>query len=152
MTPTAVTGPSDTAAPSAGPVARLLWVGAGLIAVGLGTLGLFLPVLPTTGFFVFAAWAFSKGSPRLERWVLGLPKVGPMVGDYRAGLGMSRNAKVMANSMMWLAIVISCVFALRDKPFAALGAVALGAMGSLYIVFRVPLRERVLAERAAAAR
>ena len=55
-----------------------------------------MPGLPTTVFFVIAAACFSRSSPRFEQWVLTRPGIGPMVRDYRAGLGMPRRAKVAA--------------------------------------------------------
>ena len=64
-----------------GPVRRLALVGGGLACVGLGGLGLVVPGLPATVFFIAAAACFSKSDPRLEAWVLGLPKVGPTVRD-----------------------------------------------------------------------
>mgnify|MGYP001339503724 CR=1 FL=1 len=137
--------------PATSRVARVAWVSVGCIAVGLGTLGMFLPVLPTTGFFVLAAGAFSRGSPRLERWVLGLPTIGPLVRDYRLGLGMPRRAKVLAISTMWLAITASSVLALRDRPAFIALAVALGLIGTAWILWRIPTREAVLARRAAEA-
>jgi uncharacterized membrane protein YbaN (DUF454 family) len=81
-------------------LARPLWVLAGVLAVGLGGLGVVVPGLPTTVFFIVAAWCFSKSSPRLEQWVLDLPGVGPMVRDHRAGLGMPAKAKVIAITMI----------------------------------------------------
>lgn len=146
MTSDATTAPADVAPP--GRAARAAWIVGGLAAVGLGGLGVIVPGLPTTVFFLIAAWCFSRSSPRLEAWVLGLPKVGPMVRDHRAGLGMPRRAKVVACSMMWGAILLSS-WVLRDVPLAVAGVVALGAVGTATIVWRVPLRERVLAERAA---
>ena len=63
--------------------------------------------------------------------------------DHRAGLGMPRRAKVIALSMMWAAIVLSGL-ALRERwPIVAV-IVALGLVGTLYILLRVPTRERVL--------
>jgi uncharacterized membrane protein YbaN (DUF454 family) len=72
----------------------------GLGAVALGGLGVVVPGLPTTVFFIVAAWCFSKSSPRLEQWVLDLPGVGPMVRDHRAGLGMPAKAKAIAIVMI----------------------------------------------------
>ena len=86
---------------------RLALLLVGFTAVGLGTIGIVVPGLPTTGFFVLAAWCFARSSPRFERWVLGLPKIGPMVRDHRDGLGMPRKAKALAIGMMLTACSIS---------------------------------------------
>ena len=88
----------------------------GFLAVGLGSLGVIVPGLPTTGFFVLAAWAFARSSPRFERWVLSLPMVGQLVKDSRAGLGMPRRAKVIAISMMVVAVGLSAGLALSWWP------------------------------------
>jgi uncharacterized protein len=120
----------------------------GWIAVGLGSLGIVVPGLPTTGFFVLAAACFARSSPRFERWVLDLPGVGPMVRDHRAGLGMPRRAKVIAIAMMLTACTLSSI-ALGHPALAAviLGA---GAVGTWYVGWRVPTREVEVARRTAA--
>lgn len=123
--------------PAPGLVSRALWIGAGSTAVAVGTIGIVVPGLPTTGFFILAAWCYARSSPRLEQWVLDLPKVGPLVRNYRAGYGMSRKNKVVAISMMWTAIAISATVT-RDRPLIALGTVALGLIGTAYLLWRVP--------------
>ncbi len=105
--------------------------------MGVGTVGIVVPGLPTTGFFVLAAWCFARSSPRLEQWVLDLPKIGPLVRNYRAGYGMSRKNKVVAIAMMWTAIVIS-VTVTRERPLIGLGTALLGVIGTAYLVWRVP--------------
>jgi hypothetical protein len=129
-------------------VRRTLLLVLGFAAVALGTVGIVVPGLPTTGFFVLAAACFARSSPRFERWVLDLPTVGPMVRDHRAGLGMPRRAKAVAIAMMLTACSLSSV-ALGSLVAAAviLGA---GAVGTWYVVWRVPTREIELARRAAA--
>lgn len=129
-------------------VTRGAWVGVGCVAVGLGTLGIVVPGLPTTGFFVLAAWAFSKSSPRLERWVLARPGVGPLVLDYRNGLGMPRRAKMVAIAMLVLSCSASVVFAVEHQGVRGAIAIA-GLVGVGWILWRVPTRETVLARRAA---
>lgn len=111
---------------------RLVWIPVGLFCVGLGGLGIVLPGLPSTVFFIGAAAAFSKSSPRLEAWVLDLRGVGPLVRDYRAGLGMPRRAKVVAIAMMWTAIAVSAVAV--DRPFVRVAVVLLGVAGTVTIV------------------
>ncbi len=105
--------------------------------MGVGTVGIVVPGLPTTGFFVLAAWCFARSSPRLEQWVLDLPKIGPLVRNYRSGYGMSRKNKVVAIAMMWTAIAIS-VAVTRERPLIGLGTVLLGLIGTAYLLWRVP--------------
>lgn len=50
---------------------RYLWIGLGLIALALGTLGIVLPILPTVPFYMATVFCFAKGSPRLHRWFIG---------------------------------------------------------------------------------
>jgi uncharacterized membrane protein YbaN (DUF454 family) len=118
---------------------RAAWSAIGFVAVGVGAIGVVVPGLPTTGFFVLAAWCFSRSSPRFEQWVLDLPHVGQLVRDHRAGLGMPRRAKVTAISMMWVAIALS-TWLLRDRwPIATL-VVVLGVIGTWYLTRRVPTK------------
>jgi uncharacterized membrane protein YbaN (DUF454 family) len=133
-------------APAKSRVARGAWWIVGVLAVALGGIGVIVPGLPTTVFFIIAAWAFSKSSPRLEAWVLGLPRIGPMVHDHRNGLGMPRRAKFLATAMIVLFAGGSTWLA--DSSVLRSAILAAGAIGITYITLRVPSKERVLAERA----
>lgn len=120
-------------------VVRAWWLILGFCAVGVGSVGIIVPGLPTTVFFIVAAWCFSRSSPRFERWVLTLPRIGPLIADHRAGLGMPRRAKILALSMMWIAITLSA-YALRDRPWIVGIVAALGLIGTAYISWRIPTR------------
>lgn len=143
MTPPTTTTTTTTSRPS-----RWLLLVAGFVCVGLGGVGVIVPGLPTTVFFIVAAACFSRSSPRFEAWVLGLPRIGPLVRDHRDGLGMPRRAKRFAIA----AIVVTCGLSaavLIDPVAVRLVVVVLGAIGVAYVGLRVPTRERVLAARAA---
>jgi len=75
---------------------RLLNLGLGFFAVVMGTLGIFLPVMPSTCFFILAAYFFSKSSKRLEDWILNHPTFGSSVRAWRQHKAMSRAAKAAA--------------------------------------------------------
>lgn len=125
----------------------MLWLVVGFASVGTGVVGIVVPGLPTTVFFIVAAWCFSRSSPRFEQWVLDLPRIGPLVADHRAGLGMPRRAKRIAIVSIWAAITLSVVI-VRDRFTVAAIVVVAGLVGTAYIAWRVPTREAVLAHRA----
>ncbi len=125
---------------------RLIYLAAGLVSVGVGGVGIFVPGLPTTVFFILAAWCFSRSNERLEQWVLNLPGIGPMVSDFRSGLGMPRRAKIAAISCIVLAVGLSAGL-LIGNLWVRLVVVAVGLIGVWYVGFHVPTREQVLEER-----
>jgi uncharacterized membrane protein YbaN (DUF454 family) len=125
---------------------RWLWFGLGWVAVAVGGLGVIVPGLPTTVFFIVAASCFARSSPRFEAWVLGLPTIGRMVRDHRDGLGMSRRAKAAAIATMVVVSTLSVALAIRHLVVGAVIAAAV-VVGIWYILTRVPTREDVLAAR-----
>lgn len=122
--------------------AAWLWFAGGLLSVAAGGIGVIVPGLPTTVFFILAAACFARSNPRFERWVLDLPKVGPMVRDHRAGLGMPRRAKVVAVTMILVFATASGVFVIGNRAIGAT-VMACGLVGAAYVLFRVPTREKV---------
>ncbi len=105
----------------------------------MGSVGLIVPGLPGTVFFIFAAWCFSHSNERLEQWVLDLPAVGPMVADYRAGRGMPMKAKVMAISCIIAAVTFSAGFRIEAPSIRVVVALA-GLIGVWFIAWRVPTK------------
>ncbi|MFM1535809.1 YbaN family protein [Helcococcus ovis] len=49
---------------------KIFYIILGLIGLFLGTLGIFLPILPTTPFLLLALICFAKGSTRLHNWFI----------------------------------------------------------------------------------
>jgi len=84
---------------------RVIWLLAGALALLTGIVGIFLPLLPTTPFVLLAAFCFSRGSTRCERWLLEHPRFGPMVRDWRAQRAVPLRAKQLATVMMTIGSV-----------------------------------------------
>jgi uncharacterized membrane protein YbaN (DUF454 family) len=125
---------------SSSPLLRGLWILLGLIACGLGGIGLVVPGMPATVFFLMAAFFFSRSSPRLLNWILSLPRVGPMVRDFRAGRGLPRRAKAAALAGMALAGG-SSLWALPGLPLKATVFVLL-ATGASVVAWGTPTSDR----------
>lgn len=89
---------------------RRLLLGTGTFFVGLGVLGIFIPVLPTTPFLLLAAACYARSSERFYHWLLNHRWFGRYLRTYREGKGIPRKAKVLSVSMIWLTILFSLFF------------------------------------------
>ena len=79
---------------------RHIYRAIGFLAVGLGAIGAFLPIMPTVPFLLLAVYFFARSSPELEKKILDHPHWGPQVLDWRERRAISRRAKTMAIGAM----------------------------------------------------
>ncbi|WP_404385514.1 YbaN family protein [Caenispirillum salinarum] len=123
---------------------RAIWTSLGVLCLAIGTVGVVLPVLPTTPFVLLAAGALAKGSPTLAARLEAHPRFGPVLRDWRAHRVIPLHAKVIALAMMTAALVHLIAFA--NAPLAGVAAAGgLMAAGALFILScpaRVPQQER----------
>lgn len=87
---------------------------AGFMAVGLGILGMFLPVLPTTPFLLLAAACFAKSSKRFYQWLLNNKWFGSYIKNYREGKGIPLKIKILSMGFMWMTILTTVIFFLDN--------------------------------------
>jgi uncharacterized membrane protein YbaN (DUF454 family) len=86
---------------------RYVLLACGWVFFGLGFVGLFVPVLPTTPFVLLAAACFLRSSERLHAWLVSHPRFGPQIADYLEGNGLRRNTKVVALLTLWGSVALS---------------------------------------------
>lgn len=79
---------------------RALYRVLGYLAVALGAIGAFLPIMPTVPFLLLAVYFFARSSPELEKKILDHPHWGPQVKDWRERRAISRRAKTLAIGAM----------------------------------------------------
>ncbi|SQC08852.1 membrane protein [Klebsiella pneumoniae] len=79
----------------------------GWLAVALGTLGVFLPLLPTTPFILLAAWCFARSSPRFHQWLLYRSWFGGYLRHWQQYRAMPSRAKPRAIAMIVVTFAIS---------------------------------------------
>ena len=87
--------------------ARLAWLTLGIVALGLGALGVLLPILPTTPFVLVAAFAFAQSSQRLHDWLLDHNLFGGLIANWRRYGAISRSAKMVSVASMVAVVLIS---------------------------------------------
>ena len=88
----------------------------GTLALALGFIGLFLPVIPTTPLVLLAAACYMRGSKRLHGWLLESKWFGETIRTYQAGQGLRKATKIRAIGLMWIVITISAVFYVESLP------------------------------------
>lgn len=64
------------------PIANYFYIAVGWCCLGLGFIGILLPLLPTTPFILLAAFCFSRGSITLHQWLLAQKTFGPLIRDW----------------------------------------------------------------------
>jgi uncharacterized protein len=120
-------------APSRHPLVRRLWIAAGWTSLGLGILGAFLPLLPTTPFVLLAAFCFARGSRRLHTWLMEHRWLGAPLRRWRHDRTISVKTKWTLTAMYGLAIPVAVWFA----PFwwlkVLLGVGVVGALVGLWL-------------------
>lgn len=94
---------------------RFAWLALGGLALCAGVIGIVLPLLPTTPFVILAAFAFSKSSPRLHRFLAEHPRFGPIIADWSAHGAIAPRYKALAVSMMLAALALSLWLAVPQR-------------------------------------
>lgn len=122
-----------------GRTARAGWLLLGLLFVGIGLVGIFVPLLPTMDFLLLALPCFARSSPRLEEWLLNHPRFGPGLRAWRATRAVPRRAKVAAGIGMAVGYAL---FWLHVRPGWCLALAVAGVMiASLLWIVRRPRPE-----------
>lgn len=93
---------------------RTVYKPLGFLFLGLGLLGIPLPVLPSTPFILLAAWFFARSSERWHAWLLSSELFGPMIRNWESSRCISLRTKIAALVMMLIAGGVSIGFALED--------------------------------------
>ena len=82
----------------------------GFIALGLGVLGAFLPVLPTTPFLLLAAALFLRGNKDRYEWLLAHPKLGPYITNFMIHKAIPLRVKIVSVSLVWITLLNCAIF------------------------------------------
>lgn len=93
---------------------KLIFILAGTISLGLGALGIFFPILPTTPFLLLSAACYYKGSERMHRWLLNNKLFGSYIRNYKEGKGISLTGKIFTLLLLWITIGYSAFFILNN--------------------------------------
>ena len=111
---------------------RSVFLVLGIFFLGLAFIGIVVPLIPTVGPVLLAAYFFSKSSERFDQWLIQNRLFGGIVRDWRAGLGFTIRAKSIAIGAIIVTFTISIVFVV-DQSIVRVALFALAAALVIYI-------------------
>lgn len=115
------------------PPARYGLMAFGWLNVGLGVIGAFLPVMPTTIFLILALWAFSKSSARFHGWLYRHPWLGRPLRNWQEHRVIPIPAKCLALSMMFLSLIFVTLFVAEGLALPVVLALTLSAVAGFIL-------------------
>lgn len=117
----------------------LLWL-AGTVALVLGIIGIFLPLLPTTPFILLAAACYARASEKFHRRLLAHPAFGPLIIEWQTTRSMPFRLKCVAIGTMSVSITAS-IWLLAGTFLAQVLLAVIGIVLGL-MLWRIPSRDR----------
>ncbi len=115
---------------------KTIYISLGSIFLGLGLLGAFLPILPTTPFILLSAYFYSHGSPKLHKWLLNSPMFGPVIKNWEENGSISMRAKILATISITLLFTYSLL--ILDKPLLIKVLLVVVAISILIFIWTRP--------------
>lgn len=114
---------------------RVIYLVLGVLSLSVAFVGAFLPLIPTTGPVILAAFFFARSSERFDHWLETNALFGGIVRDWRAGVGFSVRGKTVAVAAIATTFTISILFTTDSLPVRLL-LILLGLSIATFVVTR----------------
>ena len=123
-------------------VMRLIFAGFGTLCVGIGLVGVVLPILPTTPFMLLAAGCYVRASPRFYNWLLNTRAFGPLIREWRLYRSIPWRTKLTAIALMAMTLSTSIVLFVK-QPYLQIAIGIFGCVLAIWL-YRIPSRDRLV--------
>ncbi len=91
-------------------IQKIFYFSSGIILVAIGTIGIFLPVLPTTIFLILASACFIRSSPKAHQFLRNHKIFGQYIKNYEEKSGLTIKSKIYNIIFLWFMILMSVIF------------------------------------------
>lgn len=120
---------------------RVIYCLIGVAAFVLGTIGAFLPILPTVPFYLLATWCFAKGSERLRLWLNAKPLYQKHMAPFYNKEGLTIKQKVTMMSITTI-LMLFAFFLMGNVMIAQIILVLAWLFHVFYFIFRIKTRSQ----------
>lgn len=114
---------------------KWIFLALGWLCVGLGFVGVFLPLVPTTPFLLLALFLFARSSPKWRLVLMRHRLLGPYIRGYASKEGLSVRAKATTLAVMWGTMLVSILF-IADTWWLRLLLLAIAVGVSVHILLK----------------
>lgn len=117
-------------------IAQPLLLSLGILSLGLGILGIFLPLLPTTPLLLLATACFARSSEKFYKWLISHPRLGGYIREFNENRSLTMKTKVCSLSAMWSMMTTSGLLFIASTPARAM--LLLMALGTTAYIVSLP--------------
>lgn len=103
----------------------------GFLSLGLGLIGIILPILPTVPFLLLASWLFYRSSEKSYLWLMNHPLFGKRLRQYERYRAVSAATKALGLTLLWVSLGLSIW--LVKKPVVSVILPIVGIIGTIAI-------------------
>lgn len=112
---------------------KTLLVIAGTAFVTIGIIGIFVPLLPTTVFFLLAAYCYARSSKKFYDKLLNNKWFGSYIKNYREKKGISLRVKIVSLLVLWITILYSG-FVISENIYVRIGLLIIAIGVSIHLL------------------
>ena len=116
-------------------VIKIMYICAGFLSLGIGLVGVILPVLPTTPFLLLASVCFFRSSEKLDKWFKETSLYKKNLESFVVNRAMTKQQKVKILLFAYFVMMFPLIFV--DKFIVKLIIILVMAFKFYYFMFKV---------------
>ncbi|CEM60737.1 DUF454 domain-containing protein [Treponema phagedenis] len=116
-------------------IVKIVWIIVGFLFLGIGIIGIFLPILPTTPFLLITLFCFTKGSTRVHNWFIQTKIYKNHLKRFNENRAMTLKAKVSILAFASTMLLIGFYFS--KNLYARIIIILLMVIKYYYFIFRI---------------